>query len=133
MNSDEEMKHELLRAARNAFEVSHSPYSSFRVGAAVLTPSGAIVRGANIENASYGLSMCAERVAIFAAIAAGATRIEALAVSVAKDVNSNAERMPCGACRQVMTEFMDKSATVYIDKVGEMTLEEMLPMAFFLS
>lgn len=129
---DVQIKRTLLAEARRAFETSYAPYSSFPVGAAVLTPSKQIIRGANIENASYGLSMCAERVAIFTAVASGATRIEALALSIAADVNSAAERMPCGACRQVMAEFMDASAMVYIDQVGDIPLKDLLPNAFIL-
>ncbi len=132
MPSDAQIQKMLIAEARQASETAYAPYSSFPVGAAVLTPSREIIRGANIENASYGLSICAERVAIFTAVASGATRIEALAVCVASEVNSPAERMPCGACRQVMTEFMDPSAMVYVDGVGAFPLKDLLPNAFIL-
>ena len=130
MTPDSDTMNTLVREARSAFEKSYAPYSSFPVGAAVLTESGDIVRGANIENASYGLSICAERVAIFTAMAAGAKRIVGLAVAIANDVPTPEERMPCGACRQVMAEFMDASAPIAIDQVGTMTLKDLLPQAF---
>jgi cytidine deaminase len=88
--------------------------------------------GCNVENASYGLAMCAERVAIFAAVAAGHRRIERLAVScidARPDLGPNG-RMPCGACRQVMAELMTPDAVVDVDGVGAFTVAELLPGAF---
>jgi cytidine deaminase len=85
-----------------------------------------------VENASYGLTMCAERTAIFAAVTAGATRIEAVAIACA-DVPEGAERplsMPCGACRQVLAEFAEPGTPILIDRVGTFTLGELLPWAF---
>jgi cytidine deaminase len=124
---------QLLEAAQKASAHAHAPYSQFRVGAAVLTEDGKVFVGVNVENASYGLTVCAERVAIFAAIAAGASKIVRLAVSTALQPTTASEGMPCGACRQVMAEFMDASATVDIDHVGERTLKQLLPDAFQLS
>ncbi len=90
----------LIRAARAARRYAYAPYSHFHVGAAVLTVSGAVVAGCNVENASYGLSICAERAAIHRAVAEGHRRLRAVAVAAGRD-----GAMPCGACRQVMQEF----------------------------
>lgn len=90
----------LVEAARAARRNAYAPYSHYNVGAAALTEAGTIFTGANVENVSYGLSMCAERVAIFGAVAAGHRSIRAVAV-----VTGSAKAAPCGACRQVMAEF----------------------------
>lgn len=124
---------QLLEAARKASHNAHAPYSRFRVGAAVATMEGDVFVGANVENASYGLTVCAERVAIFAAVAAGSTKIARLALSTERKPDAPSEAMPCGACRQVMAEFMDGDAIVVIDHVGERTLAELLPHAFQLA
>jgi cytidine deaminase len=120
--------------ARGARARAYAPYSKFRVGAAVLLDTGAVVLGANIENASYGLTCCAERVAIFAARAQHpAAGIVALAVSAGDDSHQHDDertRMPCGACRQVMVEFMAPTAQVWIDGVGVRSLGELLPSPF---
>ena len=124
---------ELLAAARDAAASAYAPYSRFRVGAAVRA-GGRIHRGANVENASYGLSICAERAAIFAAVAAGAKRIDALAlacVDATADANPQS-LMPCGACRQVMAEFAGADLAVHVDRTGSMTLGALLPEAFAL-
>jgi len=91
----------LARAAARARRRAYAPYSRFPVGAAVLTTDGMIYTGCNVENASYGLSLCAERVAIHTAVAQGRRRVTALAVAGP----AGATLMPCGACRQVMDEF----------------------------
>ncbi len=122
---------DLVAAAREAGLGAYCPYSRFRVGAAVWA-GGRIFAGANVENASYGLTMCAERTAIFAAVTAGATRIDAVAVAC-PDVSEGADHslsMPCGACRQVLAEFADPEAPVVVDRVGTFTLGELLPWAF---
>jgi cytidine deaminase len=93
--------HELVTAARAARAQAYAPYSGYRVGAALLTSTGAVVQAANVENASYGLTICAERAAVVAAIAAGHRRFEA--VAVAADGPEPASL--CGACRQVLGEF----------------------------
>jgi len=100
------------------------------VGAAVLTDDGRVFAGVNIENASYGLTVCAERVAIFAAVSAGARRLTTLALTTASVPSTSEETMPCGACRQVMAEFMSSEARVLVDRVGEFRLEQLLPSAF---
>ncbi len=123
----------LLEAAREASRRAYCPYSKFHVGAAVLA-GGKIYVGANIENASYGLTICAERTAAFAAILDGATRIEAVAVACvdAPDGSGPSLLMPCGACRQVLAEFADPGTPVIVDRVGEFTIEDLLPKAFLL-
>jgi cytidine deaminase len=123
----------LLRAARAAARRAYAPYSKFRVGAAVRAGSR-VFTGANVENASYGLSICAERVALFAAAAAGYRRVDAVAVScidARKDAN-DAALMPCGACRQVMAEFGAAAMPVHVDGVGQFSLAELLPEPFAL-
>lgn len=90
----------MVRAARAVRRRSYSPYSRYAVGASVLTASGAVISGCNVENASYGLSLCAERVAIHRAVVEGHRKIRAVAV-----VTDAPAAMPCGACRQVMYEF----------------------------
>jgi cytidine deaminase len=122
----------LIDAARCAAEASYSPYSKFRVGAAVLA-GGKVYSGCNIENASLGLTVCAERVAIFAAIAAGNKVIDAIAVTCLDcefDDGTVATRMPCGACRQVMAEFGSAPMPIYVDGVNEFSLSALLPDAF---
>lgn len=122
---------QLMAEARVYGRRAHVPYSSFRVGAAVLTGDGAIVGGCNVENASYGLSNCGERTAMFAAIAGGHTDLVALAVSCLDgDKAEPATLMPCGACRQVMIELLRPDAVVIVDGVGSLTLDELLPNAF---
>ncbi len=119
---------ELIKAAIDARESAYAPYSRFAVGAAVRGGSGRIYSGSNIENASYGLTMCAERVAIFKAVSEGEKEFTALAV--AADTASPAS--PCGACRQVMAEF-GINTVVMCNTRGERrtaTLAELLPYAF---
>ena len=103
----------LLDAAQTVREHSYSPYSKFKVGAAVLTRDGEIFTGTNIENASYGLTVCAERNAIFAAVSAGKRRFRALAL-ITQKLPGLAFNSPCGACRQVMSEFMAPDTPVLV-------------------
>lgn len=127
----EEAAQTLMAAARRHGERAYVPYSSFRVGAAVLTADGTTVGGCNIENASYGLAVCGERTAMFAARAAGHTDLVALAVSCLDgDTDQPHTLMPCGACRQVMVELLRPDATVIVDGVGTLSLDELLPQAF---
>ncbi len=121
----------LLETARAASEKAYCPHSHFYVGAAVETEIG-VFRGCNIENDSYGLSMCAERVAIFTAVSAGAQIFTRLAVSCidAAEDDSVDSKMPCGACRQVLAQFMPPTALVIIDGAGTFLLAELLPQPF---
>ena len=122
---------ELITAARNAAANAHCPYSKFHVGAAVQCEDGSVVVGCNVENASYGLTICAERNAIFAAIAQG-KRPAKIAVTCpdAAAEDPKQYKMPCGACRQVIAEFLSDDAIVLVDGVGRFTLESLLPSAF---
>jgi cytidine deaminase len=122
---------ELLAAARQASRAAYCPYSQFHVGAAVRA-GGRIYIGANVENASYGLTICAERTALFAAILDGAGPIEAIAVSCvdAPEGCEPALLMPCGACRQVMAEFIGPETPVAVDRVGVFRFAELLPSPF---
>ena len=128
--SDTELD-ELLEAARAASRSAYCPYSKFHVGAAVRA-GGRIFTGANVENASYGLTVCAERTAAYAAVLAGAGPIEAMAVACV-DAPEGADRpalMPCGACRQVLAEFAGPDTPVVVDRVGSCRLGDLLPRAF---
>ena len=121
----------LIRAALSARENAYVPYSHFKVGAAVLTEDGEIVSGCNVENASYGATNCAERTAIFTAVAMGKKKV--MAVAVVGD--TNAYTYPCGICRQVIVEFAGSGDIPVIIAKSEMdymvkTLEEILPGAF---
>lgn len=122
----------LLELARSARDNSYSPYSHFSVGAAVEMISGQIYVGSNIENSSYGLSICAERVAIFKAVSAGETVIKKIAVTCQGNDGPLSSLMPCGACRQVISEFANKETIVHVDGVGEFSLKELLPSPFSL-
>ena len=118
----------LVEAAKKAREFSYSPYSKFAVGAAVLTRSGKVYGGCNIENASYGITNCAERTAIFRAVSEGEREIVALAIVA----DSKRPVPPCGACRQVIAEFKIPHiimANLY-DQIQTATCEELLPGAF---
>jgi cytidine deaminase len=118
----------LISAARRAQARAYAPYSNFRVGAALEADDGAVFSGCNVENASYGLTICAERAAVFAAVSAGATRFRRAVV--VSDVDPPAA--PCGACRQVLAEF---GLDLPIDGVGSRAtvrwrLADLLPAAF---
>ena len=126
-----EEKTRLLEAAQAALKNAHAPYSKFRVGAAVLTGTGQIHTGCNVENASLGLTVCAERVAIFSAAASeGGENLEVRAVAVVNE--RGIECAPCGACRQVIAEF-GKNAIVFFQgtsDIKEMGLSDLLPKPF---
>ncbi|MBQ8691347.1 MAG: cytidine deaminase [Phascolarctobacterium sp.] len=124
------MKQELLNSALSARERAYAPYSKFLVGAAVLAKSGKIYTGCNIENASYGLTVCAERNALFSAVGVGEREFTALCVVG----DTEAPISPCGACRQVMAEFKVPCIILANLKgdVKEYTLEELLPYGFSL-
>jgi cytidine deaminase len=122
----------LIEAAIQAQKRAYCPYSRYAVGAAVLTASGRLFAGCNVENASYGLAMCAERVAIYHALTSGHDNLAAVCVV-------GAAARPCGACRQVMFEFSDKDTPVYLvdlnaatgrRRINKTTVFKLLPMAF---
>ena len=124
---------DLLARARTAALGSYSPYSRFRVGAAVLTTRGLFL-GTNVENASYGLCLCAERAALAAAITAGATEIQAIAVAcidARHDAGAN-ELMPCGACRQWFVELAPRAEIHVAGVERSFTAGELLASAFSL-
>jgi cytidine deaminase len=118
---------ELIDLARKARKKAYTPYSHYKVGAALLGKSGKVYTGCNVENASYGHTVCAERTAVLKAVSEGETEFEAIAV-VTKNGGS-----PCGACRQVLSEFAPE-LTIYIaDKNGEYrttTMKKLLPDSF---
>ncbi len=118
---------DLIAKAMEAREKAHAPYSHFAVGAALLARSGRIYTGCNVENASYGLSVCAERVAVFKAVSEGERDFEAIAVVTENGVT------PCGACRQVLMEFGEDIQVIVADGTGGYRvfgLQELLPEAF---
>ena len=125
----------LIGAARAAKENTYSPYSNFPVGAAVLLEDGQIFKGTNIENASYGLTCCAERVALFSARTASTAKVTALAISIGHPDGHLPKKslVPCGACRQVMAEFLDAETPVYVDGNRSFTMDELLPHSFKLT
>ena len=118
---------DMIAKAMEAREKAHAPYSHFAVGAALLARSGRIYTGCNVENASYGLSICAERTAVFKAVSEGERDFEAIAVVTEKGVT------PCGACRQVLMEFGEDIQVIVANGAGEYRvfgLRELLPEAF---
>jgi len=127
------LEKELLTRARQASELAVSPYSELRVGAALLAESGDIYLGANIESASYGLTVCAERVALFRALMAGERKFKAMAITAFERVGGEwVERRgitPCGACRQVLAEYAP-GLFIYLNDGRKYRIEELLPEAF---
>jgi cytidine deaminase len=125
-----EQQQEMLSTARAAFKNAHAPYSNFKVGAAVLTDRGTLYQGCNVENASYGLTICAERNAIFAAVATEGSgmRIQAVAVATERD----GPCAPCGACRQVIYEFGPDAMILFRGQSGaeQMAITKLLPEGF---
>lgn len=121
------MKTKLIEVAQKARQDAYAKYSNFYVGAAVQTDSGKIYPGCNIENASYSLTMCAERTALYSAIVAGEKKFTHLVVATEKGVS------PCGACRQVIWELCGDIPITIVDAAGNCTetrSSELLPMAF---
>jgi cytidine deaminase len=120
---------ELIESAKRARLKAYAPYSEFKVGAALLTSSGKVYTGANVENASYGLTICAERTAVFSAVSSGEKEFTSLVVVTDKSPPAK----PCGACLQVLTEFNRNCSIVCANLDGEITrhkLGELLPDAF---
>lgn len=127
---NQQTKKELVSIATDMLEMAYVPYSKFPVGAALLTKDGQVYSGCNIENASYGLSNCAERTAFFKAVSEGNKAFDYLVITG----NTDEPISPCGACRQVMAEFcapdMPVLLTNNLGKVKETTVKELLPGAF---
>lgn len=125
-------KEDLVMKAIEARDLSYSPYSKFAVGAALLTSNGEIFLGCNIENAAYGLSMCAERNAIFNAYCHGVSQDDIEALAIVADTTDPVS--PCGSCRQVLSELYPKDAPIYLANlkgdIKETTIEELLPYSF---
>lgn len=123
---------QLVEQARIAKSLSYSPYSHFAVGAALLCKSGKVYLGANVENSSYGLSMCAERNAVYHALMEGESPDDFEALALIGDTPEPIS--PCGACRQVLSEFFPKSAPIYMagasGEIYESNIEDLLPYAF---
>ncbi len=130
-----------MTAARAAARMAHCPYSKFHVGCIAIfdipeegRPTTAVVTlGCNVENASYGLTICSERNAIFAAVALGGTRLDVLYVTCPSALDADIRfRMPCGACRQVIAEFAHPRTKIYVDGVPPTTwsIEDLLPRPF---
>lgn len=123
-------KKELISRAVEAARKAYAPYSNFHVGAALIAKSGKIYLGANIENSSYGLTICAERTAAFNAVLNGEKEFDAIAIVS----DSGNFTPPCGACRQVLSELCGKNLLVIMSnkkgEIKEMTLEELLPFSF---
>jgi len=119
----------LIQTAQKARENAYAPYSKFKVGAALLGKNGEVFASCNVENASYGLTMCAERVAVFKAVCAGVSDFEAIAL-----VTDSLEPVsPCGACRQALAEFSSEMTIILANLTGQQvitTIGELLPMAF---
>ncbi|MCA9121025.1 MAG: cytidine deaminase [Planctomycetaceae bacterium] len=125
----DELRQTLIEAALTARQRAYIPYSRFPVGAAVVADDGTVFSGCNVENASFGLTNCAERTAVFTAIAAGRSRFLALAVATEGGYS------PCGACRQVLAEFCDDLPILIVDtglagQVDELSLADLLPRRF---
>ena len=121
---------QLIDAAKAAMKNAYAPYSKFRVGAAVLTSAGQIFTGCNVENASYGMTNCAERTAIFSAVAANGPKLEIRAVAVIND--RGVPSSPCGACRQVIYEFGPEAIIFFPGAKGwkQAHITELLPEGF---
>jgi len=124
------MRERLLRAARKVMTNAYAPFSNFRVGAAILTSKGKVFVGCNVENASYGLSNCAERAAIFSGIAQAGPELEICAAAVTND--HGVPCSPCGACRQVIYEFGPRAVIFYQGEKGpqQSLIADLLPEGF---
>lgn len=125
---------DLVKIAIEAMQKSYSPYSNFKVGAALLTKQGKVYTGCNIENAAYGPTNCAERTAFFKAISEGEKEFSKIAIVGGKDGNITNLFMPCGVCRQVMAEFCDEYFQVIVgineENFKVFSLPELLPFGF---
>ncbi len=127
-------KKDLFECAKDAMKNSHAPYSNYNVGAVLLTKNGNIYKGCNIENASYSLTNCAERTALFNAVSNGEREFETICIVGGKNGEITDYAMPCGACRQVLAEFCDADFKVLIgvneNNIKEYKLSDLLPCSF---
>ena len=127
-------KKELFNIAKESMKSSYAPYSNYNVGASLLCKNGNVYKGCNIENASYSLTNCAERAALFSAITNGDKEFDAICIVGGRNGEITDYTMPCGACRQVLAEFCNAEFKVYIgineDDIKEFKLSELLPCSF---
>jgi cytidine deaminase len=125
---------ELLKQAENAMHLAYAPYSNFKVGAALLCSDGTVFTGCNVENASYGVTNCAERTALFKAVSEGHTEFEAIAIVGGHDGNPEDFCFPCGTCRQALSEFVGGDFSFFFKngegETKECTMKELLPSSF---
>jgi cytidine deaminase len=128
--SASEMRKQLLEAAKRAMKNAYAPYSHFKVGAAVMTTKGEVFLGCNVENSSYGMTNCAERTAIFSAVAKSGPKIEIRAIAIVND--HNVPCSPCGACRQVIYEFGPRATVFFRSTKGwkQLPITDLLPEGF---
>jgi cytidine deaminase len=124
------MRKQLLEAAKRAMKNAYAPYSHFKVGAAVMTTKGEVFLGCNVENSSYGMTNCAERTAIFSAVAKSGPKIEIRAIAIVND--HNVPCSPCGACRQVIYEFGPRATVFFRSTKGwkQLPITDLLPEGF---
>ena len=131
---EEQIRATLIKKAMEMRKYSYSPYSGFRVGAALLAKNGTIYGGCNIENAAYSPGNCAERTAFFKAVSEGVTEFEAICIAGGKDEVMTEFAAPCGMCRQVMMEFCEPDFMILLavdqEKYELHTLEELFPLGF---
>ena len=127
---------QLIEQARIAMQTAYAPYSNYQVGAALLCSDGTLYRGCNIENASFGVTNCAERTALFKAVSEGKRNFTAIAVVGGKDRICSDYAMPCGICRQALAEFCGQDFRILLWKengsIKQTTLKDLLPGAFHL-
>ena len=126
-------KEKLMACADDARKLSYSPYSNFKVGAAILLKDGTMIQGANIENSSYGLCMCAERNALYRTLLSGYKTEDMVGLALCADASE--PPFPCGACRQVLSELFPMDAPVNVfnckrTKIVETSIKELMPYAF---
>lgn len=127
------IKEQLVSMAKEAMMNAYSPYSGYKVGAALLCKDGSVYTGCNIENAGYSATNCAERTAFFKAVSEGIREFTSIAICGGKDGVLDGEFPPCGVCRQVMQEFCEDEFLIYLaskDGIETYTLKELLPMSF---
>ena len=121
---------DLVKLAFEAMQMAYSPYSNYKVGAALLSKSGKVYSGCNVENAAYGPTNCAERTAIFKAVSEGEREFSKIAIVGGKNGEVTDLFMPCGVCRQVMAEFCDGDFEIVLSENEKYTLKELLPHSF---